>query len=206
MPAYTVLYVMMYICYRYNYRFGLHYVDYTTADRKRYVCMLHNIYIIILILYMYILSCLVPLSLVTSTYVSYHTLPYRYPKASAEWYKQYAKTHSIYKIYGNGKVEGVKIKKSTLPYYPDPHALTDDVYILEKHTLVSTDNADSSVLDSASLAGKATIGKTTTSTTSTAASSGSSVYERVKAVLASVLNSWEGGYMYGADAINRFMA
>ena len=143
------------------------------------------------------------LSLVTSSYVSYH----RYPKASAEWYKQYAKTHSIYKIYGNGVVEGVKIKKSTLPYYPDPHALTDDVYILEKHTLVSTDNTDSNVLESASLAGKATIGKAT-ATAAAAGSSGSdsSVYERVKAVLASVLNSWEGGYMFGADAINRFMA
>ena len=190
-----VLYTL-YICYRYNYRFGLHYVDYTTAERKRYTYHIHQLSMILL-------------SLVTSTYVSYHTIPYRYPKASAAWYKQYAKTHSIYKIYDNGVVEGVKIKKSTLPYYPDPHALTDDVYILEKHTLVSTDNADSSVLDSASSAGKATTDKaTTTSTASTAAgSSGSdSVYERVKALLASVLNSWAGGYMYGADAINRLMA
>ena len=181
---------MLYICYRYNYRFGLHYVDYTTAERKRYVYMLYNISYTYYIYYK--TWCL--LSLVTSSYVSYHTIPYRYPKASAEWYKQYARSHSIYKIYDNGKVEGVKIKKSSLPYYPDPHALTDDVYILEKHTLVSSDNANSNNLDSAS-AGKAT-----------AASSGNSVYERVKALLASVLNSWEGGYMYGADAINRFMA
>ena len=132
------------------------------------------------------------------------TIPYRYPKASAEWYKQYTKTHSIYKIYDNGKVEGVKIKKSTLPYYPDPHALTDDVYILEKHTLVTTDSADSNVLESDYSAGKATAGKVTATTA--AGSSGISVYARLRAVLASVLNKWEGGYTYGADAINRSMA